>query len=253
MSDTGVQPTAESTPGLSQMQRVINIFSAPSKTFADIRNGHLSWWLPFILYIALGYAFYFAVDAKVGMRQAAENQIQMNAKAQERLAQLTPEQRETQMKLTVTITRIAFLCSPIFIVIGGLVISLVMWGTINFGFSGKATFAKVWVVWVYGMLPSIFKTLLGIIVLYAGAAPESFNAKNFAPTNLGILFSPTDTNAALYSLLSSIDAVTIWTLFLVGMGTAIVAGVKRGSGYIAAFGWWILVVLFGVGWAALMG
>jgi len=32
-----------------------------------------------------------------------------------------------------------------------------------------------------------------------------------------------------------------------------VAGVKRGSGYIAAFGWWILVVLFGVGWAALMG
>ena len=28
MSDTGVPPTADATPGLSQMQRVTNIFSA---------------------------------------------------------------------------------------------------------------------------------------------------------------------------------------------------------------------------------
>lgn len=253
MSDTGVQPTAESTPGLSQMQRFMSTFTAPSKVFTDIKNGHLSWWLPFLLYIALGYAFYFVVDAKVGMQQAAENQIQMNAKAQERMAQLTPEQRESQMKLTVTITRVAFLCTPVFIVIMGLIISLVMWGTINFGFGGKATFGKVWTVWVYGMLPSVFKTLLGIIVLYAGAAPESFNSRNFAPTNLGAFLNVTDTNAALYSLASSIDAITIWTLILVGMGTAIVAGVKRGSGYIASFGWWALLVLGGAGWAALMG
>lgn len=253
MSDTGVQPTAESTPGLSQMQRLLNMFTAPSKVFTDIKNGRLSWWLPFILYVALGYAFYFAVDSKVGMRQAAENQITMNAKAQERLSQLTPEQRETQMKITVTITRVAFLCAPVLVVIVGLVISLVMWGTINFGFGGKATFGKVWVVWVYGSLPSVFKTILGIIVLYAGAAPESFNSRNFAPTNLGAFLSPTDTNAALYSLATSIDAITIWTLVLVGMGTAIVAGVKRNSGYIAAFGWWALIVLLGVGWAAVMG
>ncbi|HWE85906.1 MAG TPA: YIP1 family protein [Terracidiphilus sp.] len=253
MSDTGVQPAAESTSGLSQIQRVMNMFTAPSKIFIDIKNGRLSWWLPFILYVALGYAFYFAVDAKVGMRQAAENQIAMSAKTQERMSQLPAEQRESQMKLTVTITRIAFLCGPVFIVIMGLIISLIMWGTINFGFGGKATFAKVWVVWVYSMLPSVIKTLLGIIVLYAGAAPESFNSRNFAPTNLGAFLNPVDTNAALYSLASSIDAITIWTLVLVGMGTAIVAGVKRGSGYIASFGWWGLLVLLGVGWAAVMG
>jgi len=32
-----------------------------------------------------------------------------------------------------------------------------------------------------------------------------------------------------------------------------VAGVKRGSGYIAVFGWWVIFVLFGVGMAAIMG
>jgi len=39
-------------------------------------------------------------------------------------------------------------------------------------------------------------------------------------------------------------------MILMGMGLAIVAGVKRTSGYIAVFGWWAIVVLVGVGFAA---
>jgi len=129
----------------------------------------------------------------------------------------------------------------------------VLWGTINFGFGGKAQFGSIFTVWMYAMLPSVIKTLLGIVVLYAGVAPESFNIKNFAPTNLGAFLNPADTNAALYSLATSIDFITIWSLVLVGIGVAIVAGVKRSSGYIAAFGWWAIVVLLGVGIAAITG
>jgi hypothetical protein len=62
-----------------------------------------------------------------------------------------------------------------------------------------------------------------------------------------------ETNKTLYALATSLDAVTIWTLVLLGMGTAIVAGVKRTSGYMAVFGWWAIFVLFGVGLAAIMG
>jgi hypothetical protein len=62
-----------------------------------------------------------------------------------------------------------------------------------------------------------------------------------------------DTNKALYALATSLDVVTIWTLILAGIGTAMVAGVKRTSGYIAVFGWWAFIVLIGVGWAAFMG
>ena len=42
-------------------------------------------------------------------------------------------------------------------------------------------------------------------------------------------------------------------MVLMGMGMATVAGVKRGSGYIAVFGWWAIVVLLGVGVAAIRG
>ncbi len=84
-------------------------------------------------------------------------------------------------------------------------------------------------------------------------APESFNIKNFAPTNLGAFLDPVETNKALYTLATWLDVVTIWTLVLLSIGIAIVAGVKRSSGYIAVFGWWVLFVLISVGWAAVMG
>jgi hypothetical protein len=192
-------------------------------------------------------------NTKVGRRQVSNNQIHMNSKAEERMQQLTPEQREGQMKISAYVTEGFFLGAPIFLILMGVVISAIMLGTINFGFGGKATFGSVLAVWMYAMLPSVIKTLLAIIVVYAGSAPESFNISNPAPTNLGAFLNPMDTNPALYSLATSIDAVTIWTLVLVGIGTSMVAGVKRSAGYIAAFGWWIVLVLMGVAYRAIAG
>jgi hypothetical protein len=129
-------------------------------------------------------------------------------------------------------------------------LSLGLWGTINFVFGGKATYGGIFAAWMFASLPLIIKPLLGTIVIFAGADPETFNIKNFAPTNVGAFLNPLETNNALYALATSLDAVTIWMLVLLAIGTATVAGVKRGSGYIAVFGWWAIFVLFGVGWAA---
>jgi hypothetical protein len=252
MSDQAVQPAAEATPGLTQWQRVVDTFTAPSKTFTDIKLGHKSWWLPFVIYVVLGFAFYGVVNSKIGMRQVVDNQVRLNPKSEERMAQLTPEQRETQMKISTTITQGVFLGGPVVLLAMGAIIALVLWGTINFGFGGRAKFGSIFTVWMYAMLPSIIKTILGIVVIYVGVAPESFNIKNFAPTNLGA-FLPTDINPALYSLATSVDVITIWSLALVGIGVAIVAGVKRSSGYISSFGWWAIVVLLGAGIAAITG
>jgi hypothetical protein len=67
---------------------------------------------------------------------------------------------------------------------------------------------------------------------------------------VGAFLNPLETNAALYKLASALDVTTIWTLALLGIGIAAVAKVKRSSGYFAVFGWWALIVLIGVGWAA---
>jgi len=170
---------------------------------------------------------------------------------EEQRAQATPEQREFGNKIALYATEGAFIATPVLILAGVAVLSLGLWGTINLAFGGKASYGSIFTVWMYASLPGILKSLLGTLVIFAGADPESFNIKNFAPTNLGAFLNPMETNKALYTLATSLDAVTIWTLVLLGMGTAIVAGVKRTSGYIAVFGWWAIFVLFGAGIAAI--
>lgn len=253
MTDLDVQSPAGQAPGLSQWQRVVDVFTAPSKTFEDIKRGNRSWWLPFIIIAIVSYIFFAAVTTKIGMQQAVDNQIHMNPAQEEKMEQATPEQRETGRKIALYITEGIFLANPLLVLAFIALGSLVLVGTINFGFGGKAKFGGIFAAWMYAGLPGILKGILGIIVIFAGTAPESFNVKNFAPTNIGAFLNPVDTNKALYSLASSLDIVTIWTLVLLGMGLAIVAGVKRSSGYIAVFGWWVLIVLIGVGWAAVAG
>jgi hypothetical protein len=238
-------------PGLSQWQRVTNVFTAPSKTFEDIKRGNKSWWLPFVILAVVGYLLFAAVTFKIGIQTVVDNQIHLDPKAEEKLAQAPPEQRAMQEKISLYITEGIFIGNPVLVLIIVAIGSLGLWGTINFVFGGKAKYGSIFAVWLFASLASIVKTLLGIVVIFAGGAPESFNIKNFAPTNVAAFLPVAETNKVVYSLASSLDVVTIWTLILLGMGVAIVAGVKRTSGYIAVFGWWAIFVLIGVGFAAM--
>lgn len=254
MSDLEVQSVSDPTPvgaGMSQIQRVTSVFSAPSKTFTDIKLGNKSWWMPWLIMALVGYIFFAAVATKVTMQTVVDNQTKlMSEKQQEQMAKAPPESRALSAKIGLYVTEGVFAAGPIFLLIVAAIVSLVLWGTINFVFGGKASFGSVFAVWFFANLPSVFKTLLGIVVIYAGGTPETFNIKNYAPTNVAAFLPVMETNKAIYALASSLDIVTIWSLILMGMGIAIVAGVKRSSGYIAVFGWWALIVLIGVGWAA---
>jgi len=241
-------PAAPEGPGLTQAQRVIYTFTAPSKTFTDIKRS-TSWWVPFVLSIVFSYAFFFTVQAKVGWEQVAENSIRQNPKQAEQMDKLPADQRANQMKITVIVTKVIFAAIPIFALIATAVIAGVLLATINFGFGGKATFWETFAVSWYAGLPGLIKVILGIAALLAGLAPESFNSRNFSGTNIGY-YLPPETSKPLLALATSLDIVTIWTLALSAIGLSIVAGTKRGSGYIAVFGWWILIVLIGAGWAA---
>ncbi|MGD0890533.1 MAG: Yip1 family protein [Terracidiphilus sp.] len=253
MSDPEVQSAAAvPAPGLSQLQRVTSVFTAPSKTFEDIKRGNKSWWMPFLILVLFSYALFGAITLKVGWAQVAENAIHLNPKSEEKMAQSPPAQRETIMKFTQYSMEGSFAASPVLILIVAAVITLVMWGTINFVFGGKAKFGGIFSVWMFAALPGIFKSLLGAVVVFVSGTPETFNLNNFAPTNIGAFLSPTETNAAVYKIATAIDLTTIWYLVLFGIGLSIVAGVKRNSGYIAVFGWWAIIVLVGAGWAAIM-
>jgi len=254
MNDLEVHTAAETVPavpGLTQWQRVTNVFSAPSKTFEDIKRGNRSWWMPLIVASLAGYILFTAITLKIGWPQVVDNIMRMDPKTEEKLAQMPPEQRAAANKISIYSTEGSMIALPAMILAVVALGSLGLWATINFVFGGKATYGAVFAVWMFASLPDIIKSLLGAIVIFAGEVPESFNLKNPAPTNLGAFLNPVETHKALYMLATSLDAVSIWSMILLGIGVATVAGVKRTSGYIAVFGWWALFVLIGVGWAAM--
>ena len=95
MSEMQVQPVGAPAPpvggGLTQWQRVVYTFSAPSKTFNDIRDRSRSWWLPLIVAAIGAYLMFAAITMKIGWQQVAENAVHQSPKAEERMANATPE------------------------------------------------------------------------------------------------------------------------------------------------------------------
>jgi hypothetical protein len=255
MSDFAVQPVAEQAPqpgpGLSQWQRVVCAFTAPSKTFEDIKAGHTSWWLPFLLFVIVGTGLWSTVTYKVTWPQVQDNSVRMSAKTQAQLETLKPEQREAQKKVGVIIQQYLWLLAPVWVLVLNLIAAGILIGTINFGFGGKAKFGQVLAVAWFAGLPGLIKLLIGLIGLLAGVTPEAFLPQNPAGTNPGYFMAPPpETSTALWGLLVALDVITIWTLVLWSKGLAKVAGVKPSAGYIAVFGWWILSLLISAGFSA---
>jgi ABC-type uncharacterized transport system permease subunit len=55
---------------LTQVERVVDTFIAPSKTFTDILRS-TSWWLPFVLMLIVTVASTITIDKKIGFDRVA--------------------------------------------------------------------------------------------------------------------------------------------------------------------------------------
>lgn len=240
------------SPALTQSQRVIYTFTAPSKTFTDILR-NTSWWLPFVLAVIFSIAFVSVVQKQVGWEKVAENQMKLNPKQAERLANMPPDQLAATKSISAKVTQYVSYGFPVLTLIVAVIFAAVLLATMNFGFGGRATFSQIFAVVFYAWLPGLIKTLLAIIILFVGVEPDSFLISNPVGTNPGYYLSALDTPKWLYSLAMSIDIFSIWMYVLLAIGCATVAKVKRSSGYIAVFGWWILTLLVRVVFAAVTG
>src|SRR5215475_3663243 len=83
---TTLPPSEEQQP-LSEPQRIINVYVAPTKTFTDIRR-NASWWAPWLILTVFSILFIYLVDSKVGFERVMDNQIKLNPKAAEKMEQL---------------------------------------------------------------------------------------------------------------------------------------------------------------------
>lgn len=249
MPDQAAFSPVNSATSLNQWQRVVNLFIAPDKTFLDIRH-NTSWWLPWIITSILILAFAFTVQQKVGWSQVYTNMLSHNPKAMQRIQQAPPDRVAATMSIGTKATEISFFAQPILILIGGFIIAVVLWGTLNFLFGAQARYGEILSVWFYSALPMALLAILAIITLYSGLDPSTFYVKNPVGTNIGYYLS-SDTPRWLVTLLTSVDVLKIWTAVLLTIGCAKVARIKKGYTAVAVFGWWIIIILVSIGFTAI--
>lgn len=233
--------------GLSEVERVVDTFVAPSKTFTDIlRNAR--WWLPFALLVLVTLATTFVVDRQVGFERVAENQVHQSPKQEERMASLTPEQKAAQFRGMAKGYKYSSYGSFAFILIFVAIEALLFWASFNFGLGAQTTFGQMFAVIMYASLPRLLTGLLTIATLMFGNSADAYDMKNPVGTNPAY-FMP-DTAPALKAALSFFDVIGIWQLILLVIGTAIVARVSTGKAAAVVVGWWVVGMLISVGIAA---
>ena len=248
--EAAMQQPGESA-GLSQVERVVDTFVAPTKTFTDIRR-NASWWLPFLLLILVSVAFAASIDRKIGFDQVAQANINRNASAQQRMSTLTDAQREQSIHTIAAFTRVVSYLYPVLGLIFALICAGILMMTFNFGLGAKATYKEYLAVWFYAGLPFLIKFLLAAIAIFAGVSAEQFDINNPVGTNVG-WYLTSDTPLWLRTLFSSADIFTLWVVVLLILGCSIVAKVKRSSAAIVIIGWWVLIILAGTIMAAIQG
>jgi hypothetical protein len=248
MNDVIAVDAQSGQPGLSQVERVVDTFIAPTKTFTDILRS-TSWWLPFLLAVIVSIGATFTIDRQVGFGRVVENVILDSPKQEEQMQSLPPDQRAARMKVMSAGYKYVSYATPVIILLISAIGALVNWASFNFGLGARTTFAQMFAVWMYASLPRLLSGLLTIVTIVFGGNTESFNLKNAVGTNPAY-FMP-DAAPWLKAALSFLDVIGIWNLILLVIGTSIVAKVSRGKAAAVVIGWWALVLILSVASAAM--
>ena len=243
-----ILPDSEPQPkGLGEGSRLTGVFFEPAKTFEDVA-ARPNFWVPLILVIVVALGYMVLYGQHVGWERMIRKQIDSSSRA----AQLSPEQKETQIaagaKFAPIVTYVAIL---VFVPVGTLVWAAVLLAIVKGMMSVPLRLKQVFAIICYASLPAVVMSLLAIAVMFM-KPPDDFNLQNPLVFNPAAFMDQTTTSKFLYSLASSIDLFRLWTLVLIGIGLKAAGGrlITMGGAMTAVFLPWAIWVL---GSAALAG
>src|ERR1035441_9099867 len=170
-------PEEEPQPkGLGEASRLTGVFFEPAKTFADVaaRPGFL------------GAPHMIVFGQHVCWERMARQQIATSSRA----AQMTPEQRETQVQMTVKF-------APVMTYVGilvGVPLVWLIWAAILMGIvkgmmSAQVRLKQVFAIIAYSSVPGVIMALLAIAVMFM-KPPDDFNLQNTLVFNPGAFMDP---------------------------------------------------------------
>jgi hypothetical protein len=249
-------PEISGAPGLSELQRLVNVFIAPSKTFADLKRKASSWWVPFLLLTLAGTAYLITIDKKIGFDAFVQARMaHASAFMQRALDQMPPEQKQEVINRQIQGARRGIYFGALFYLIYGLLAAALLTPTFNFLLDAGVKFKHAFAVVFYGALPRILWLGLGVVTIYAGVNAEGFDQENPVATNPGAFLGVYSDHPYLYRFLTTFDIFFIWIVIVIGLGFVQVASrkISKGSAIAVVAGWYVVMMLCRTALAAIFG
>ncbi len=253
------QTPVEEPARFGPFSRLTGTLLSPGETFADV-NRKPTWIAPMLIAMVTVFAsvFFFQWRVNPDWDQIIRNQVK---KGLERSNQsLTEEQMQQRVDIGKKIAKFTPLIGPVFTPI----VYVILAGIFALGLmfiQAKTTFKKIlsvvtWSSAATGIVATVV-TMASLMVRDQESLhdmdPTQFGG--IVPSNLAA-FLPSGTSAVIKSVAGSLDIFSIWTLILLSIGFAAIAGSRKittGKAASVVFGFWAVFVLLKVGWAAVFG
>ncbi|HXT87525.1 MAG TPA: YIP1 family protein [Verrucomicrobiae bacterium] len=247
--------TTAAVPGTPQpigaFSRVIGALFNPRPTFEDIARKP-SWIVPMLILIVLNVGITTVFSQRVGWRAFMEQQIEKSRSAQQRMSQLSPEQRESTLETQAKVANVfGYVGGIVGVPVILMIIGAIFMGIFNATSSAQLDLNTSMSVAAHAYLPFAIFSLLGLLVLSIKPR-DAIDLQNLVASNPGALLG-SSAPQWLKSLCSSLDVFTFWVLGLMAFGYSVVRPkkIKMGSALTWIVGIWIAFVLIKVGFAAL--
>lgn len=230
--------------------RLLQVFYAPEELFAGLGKT-ASWRLPFIAYILLTLVMTFANTSLVDQGSVLRAQLESSPRIAEQLGQEQIDQMAREANSPAARIR-ACIVAPISSAAMALIVAGVFFGLAQIVSAGT-TYKKILAVTAYSLFAyGLVAGAAGLIVLLIMGDPSGAEMTNLVKLNPTLFMDRASVSKALYSIASSLDLLSFWMIFLLGLGISKVsAGMSLTKGLIIVIIPWVVYVLGKAGIASL--
>jgi uncharacterized membrane protein len=220
MTPENSSAVAPPAAGMGEFSRITGVFFDPRKTFEDIAK-RPTWLVPVVLIVVFGLLVSITMSQRVGWERIVQQGMDASSRAQ----QMTPEQRQQAIAIGVKFASIMAYTAVVLVPVFFAIMAGVLTGVASGMFSAGIRFKQVFAVVCYSSLTGLISAILTIVVLYL-KNPDEVNVQNALAFNPGAFMDPATSSKFLYSLASSLDLFSFWTILLMATGLKAAAGKK---------------------------
>jgi hypothetical protein len=205
---------------MGEFSRISGVFFDPKTAFADIAK-RPTWIVPVVLVVIFG----LLVSVTIGQRVGWDRVVRQSMETSSRTQQMTPEQREQAVAMGTKFASIMAYTGVILVPLVFAIMAGVLLGVASGIFSAGVRFNQVFAVVCYSSLTGIISAILTIVVLFL-KNPDEVNVQNALAFNPAAFMDPTTSSKFLYSLCTSLDLFSFWTILLIAAGLRAASGKK---------------------------